>query len=114
MGVGTADARPRESPLETVLPQNDRQRCLFPFSCGAVTRMETFSPKKAEAFTGHPVIPRAETLSQQVVPFLGGRSVGEWEIWGRPLSKREMREETLGATQRILGEKDEADKRWGG
>ena len=30
-----------------------------------------------------------------------GGSVGEWEVWGRRLSAREMRSEVLGAAERI-------------
>ena len=30
-----------------------------------------------------------------------GGSVGEWEVWGRRLSDREMRDEVLGAAERI-------------
>ena len=32
-----------------------------------------------------------------------GGSVGEWEIWGRELSKEEMRRELLDAAERIKG-----------
>lgn len=31
-----------------------------------------------------------------------GGSVGEWEIWGRRVSYRELRKELLGAADRIL------------
>ncbi|OFW61015.1 MAG: hypothetical protein A2133_04365 [Actinobacteria bacterium RBG_16_64_13] len=37
------------------------------------------------------------------VPLDRGGSVGEWEVWGRRLSDREMRKELLDATDRILG-----------
>ena len=32
-----------------------------------------------------------------------GGSVGEWEVWGRQLSKEEMRPEIIDAAERILG-----------
>ena len=38
------------------------------------------------------------------VPLERGGSVGEWEVWGRKVSKRELRKELLGAADRILGE----------
>ena len=38
------------------------------------------------------------------VPLERGGSLKEWEVWGRPLSKKEMREEVLGASERILEE----------
>jgi hypothetical protein len=30
--------------------------------------------------------------------------VGEWEIWGRRVSKRRLRREVVGAAEAILGE----------
>jgi hypothetical protein len=36
------------------------------------------------------------------VPLERGGSVGEWEIWGRKVSDRELREELAGAADRIL------------
>jgi hypothetical protein len=37
------------------------------------------------------------------VPLDRGGSVGEWEVWGRRLSSREMRRELLDAAERIKG-----------
>ena len=37
------------------------------------------------------------------VPLRRGGSVGEWEVWGRELSKEEMRRELLDAAERIKG-----------
>jgi hypothetical protein len=36
------------------------------------------------------------------VPLERGGSVGEWEIWGRRVSGRELRRELAGAADRIL------------
>jgi len=33
--------------------------------------------------------------------------VGEWEVWGRQLSKDEMRQEMVDAAERILGDRDQ-------
>jgi hypothetical protein len=38
------------------------------------------------------------------VPLERGGSVGEWEIWGRRVSKRRLRREVVGAAEAILGE----------
>ncbi len=38
------------------------------------------------------------------MPLERGGSLKEWEVWGRPLSKKEMRDEVLGASERILEE----------
>jgi hypothetical protein len=36
------------------------------------------------------------------VPLERGGSVGEWEIWGRKVSDRELRKEVAGAADRML------------
>lgn len=42
------------------------------------------------------------------VPLERGGSVGEWQIWGRRLSKRRLRREVVGAAEEILGERPPA------
>ena len=41
------------------------------------------------------------------LPLERGGSLREWQVWGRPLSKDEMRDEVLGATERILEQDQE-------
>jgi len=38
-----------------------------------------------------------------------GGSLREWEVWGRQLSRKEMRDEVLGASERILDEQNAGD-----
>jgi hypothetical protein len=40
-------------------------------------------------------------VEQRSVLLERGGSVREWEVWGRRLSDKEMREEVLGAAERI-------------
>ncbi len=44
------------------------------------------------------------------VPLERGGSVGEWEIWGRRVSKRRLRQEVVGAAEAILGHMPPAER----
>jgi hypothetical protein len=41
-------------------------------------------------------------VESRPVPLERGGSVGEWEIWGRTVSDRELRKELAGAANRML------------
>ena len=41
-----------------------------------------------------------------------GGSVGEWEVWGRPVSDRELRKELADAADQMLGRGAEVEERF--
>lgn len=44
------------------------------------------------------------------VPLERGGSVGEWQIWGRRVSKSRLRREVVGAAEAILGDISPAER----